>query len=241
MLCEVQSFRFSVCLVQGCDREKGIKMRRYLIAFFALSCVFGACAMTNEVVFFEQVEEEDLSFDEDEYKTLEDVEIGGTRIDDYKNRDTKKKYEVLEVNTYQPGYDEVIPGFRMHVVAEITDKAKNTYLIDFTAPQPEGLDSEFTGECYWSLYIDHGDLERPKMTAFAVHYGIMDDEDGYIDGEDRFVVIAEDYDDVDSMEELLERSATPYEGEFYLKFYSMFEDPTEGEMEDIPKTYRKSL
>lgn len=208
---------------------------KYISSILALvlGCAAGLYAWTNEVVWFEQVEADDLSFDEDEYKTLKRVDISGTKTDSWKN-DDREKYEVLEVQTSQAGFEDVVPGFRIHIVAEIIDKAKNAYLVEWTAQQPDGQDSEYIGEDFWQLYIKHEDLEKPKLNAYAVHYGIMDDEDGYIDASDRYVVIAAEYDDVDSMEELLARTTNTFSGEVFLKHYYLYDDDDEGETESVP-------
>jgi hypothetical protein len=198
-----------------------------------LGCAVGSYAWTNEVVWFGQVEEENLGFDEDVYKTLKRVKISGVKTDTWKN-DARERYEVLEIQTYQSGFEEVVPGYRIHIVAEIIDKAKNTYLVEWTAQQPDGQDSEYIGEDFWQLYMKHGDLVQPKLNGYAVHYGIMDDQDGYIDGSDRYVVLAAEYDDVDSMEQLLARTTNTFSGEVFLKHYYLYDDDDEGETESVP-------
>ena len=216
-------------------------MKRYMIAVFVLVAGFATisgAAVTNEIVFLEDIDEDTLSFDERDAKTLSDTQIGGVRVGKFKDKETREKFIMIEINTYQAGYDETLAGYRMYVTAEVTDKDDNTYLVEYVCSQTDDIDSEYTGDSYWELYIPHGDLERPKVTAYAVYYGVMDDEDGYLDGNDRFVVIDEDFDDVDSFEELKERTTTPFEGDVYMKHYYMYDDPAEGTTEsfkDRPK------
>ncbi len=164
----------------------------------------------------------------DEIHRLEDVEIAGIRVTRMRD-DDRNKIEVVEINTFQ-NEDDDGDGFRMRVVVEITDKEKNRYLVDFTGDRPGGLDSEYTGEDYWTLYIPYGKFSRFAVTGYAVQYGTMND--------DQFVVFAEDYDNVETVDELLERSSTPYPETVRLKHYYMYEDEEEGETESISRDVR---
>lgn len=196
-------------------------------AFLVLSMV-AADAATNAVVRFEDVEKEDiLSFSKEEKKVLRETELGGIKTTNWKN-DDREKFMVLEINSYQAGRDDAMQGHRISIAVEVTDKAKNTYLATIIADQP-APESIYTGEDRWEFRMPEGDLERPKITAYAVQYGIMD--------EDTYVILDEDYDDVDSMEELKERTTTPLPGNVVLRNYYTIDDPTQGTTE-MGKTVR---
>ncbi len=166
--------------------------------------------------------------DRDELRRLEDVEIAGVRIDTMRD-DDRKKIAVVEVNTFQ-NEDDDMEGFRIRIVVELTDKNKNSYLADFTGNRPGGLDSEYTGEDYWKMYLPHGDLERPNVTGYAIQYGFMDDE--------TFLILAEDYKGVETVEELTARTSTSFPGTVRMQHYYMLDDESEGVIESVSKTIR---
>jgi hypothetical protein len=152
-----------------------------------------------------------------------DLEIGSIR-DETRRNEEREKYEVLAINTFQSdgdpdNYD--MSRFRMRIVAELTDKQKNTYLVKFTGNASEERDSEYLGEDYWNLYMAHGDLERPKISGYIVQYGIMDGE--------AFVVLAQEE---NNAEEILERvregKTVLFQGKVYLRHYYLYNDRTFG-------------
>ena len=71
-----------------------------------------------------------------------DTEIGDVRISDFKNED-RKRSEVIEINTYRN--EDHQTDFQIYIIAEVTDKNKDSYLVEYRANQSE-VDSEFTGE-----------------------------------------------------------------------------------------------
>lgn len=165
----------------------------------------------------------------DELNRLEDLEIAGVRVDTDKD-DNRNKIEVLEINTFQSD-DDKGEGFRIRIVVELIDKEKNLYRVDYTGNRPSGLDSEYTGEDYWQLYMPHGDMERLKVTASAVQYGFMDGEE--------FHVFAEDCDGTKTLDELLSRTAVPFPETVRLKHYYMYIDSSRGEEESISRSVRQ--
>lgn len=168
--------------------------------------------------------------DEKELKALKkETEIGGVRSNTIKNK-KREKIETLEIETYRN--EDFQTGFRIYAVVEVQDKEKNSYLVEFAGNQRE-VDSDFLGEEYWTLEMPWGDFEKLKVTAYAIHYGIMDDD------EETFILLAEDYDDVDSMEELKARTTTPFPGKTEMSYYYMYDDETEGADESIPQDVKK--
>jgi hypothetical protein len=203
-------------------------MKRYMLAtlFLTACCVLCADAATNEVKRLKELgKEESVGLSKDELKKIGEAQIAAIRNGREKSTQTDKKYQTLEVNTLQ-SQDEM-PGFRICVAVELTDKSKKTYLAEFTANQPDGLDSEYVGQDYWKLYLPEGDLEKLKITAYAVQYGFMD--------ENTFLIIDEQYDHVKSMDELKSRTTTPLPGSIRLSHYHMYADSTSGgERESTP-------
>ncbi len=185
--------------------------------YMLLVALFAGCLVSNG------------EFAKKELKRLGEVEISGIREDTKKN-DDRKKIETLEISTFQNNEDT--EGFRLNVAVEITDKQKKTYLVEYKGMQPSDFDSEFTGEGFWTLSMPHGDLERVKITAYAVQFGIMDE------AANRFIICVEKYDGVKAYDELTTRTTNAFPGTVTLKYWYMFDDPTEGEIESIPSQAR---
>jgi len=195
-------------------------MKRYVlpVLFFA-SCLIASGKISKDVL--NRLEELGI--------VGQELEIAGVSDDTIKN-DDREKIEVLEINTFQ-NEDDDGEGFRMHVVVELKDKAKNLYIADYTANRPGDMDSEYTGEDYWTLLMPHDDLQQVKITGYAVHFGYMDDE--------KFILLAEDYDDVKTLNELVERTTNSFPGKLTMKHYYMYEDIDEGVTESISRKLRK--
>jgi hypothetical protein len=174
-------------------------------------------------------------FDEKELKHFKkNVEIAGVHEDTYKN-DDREKSETLEVNTFQDSDDPLefdMSLFRIHFVVELTDKQKNTYLVQFKGKPSADYDSEYQGEDYWTLYMPHGDIERLKISGYMVRYGIMDD--------DTFVLLAEEEDHSEKMREgVINRTTHLFPGTVRLRHYYMYDDSNDGVTESIPANVKK--
>ena len=114
--------------------------------------------------------------------------------------DDRNKLFLVKCFTIQEEDSEY--DYRFRVTVEFSDKDKNRYFAQVMAKQSR-LDEEYIGEDAWEFRMLQGeDLERPKITAYAVQYGIL------YEGE--FIPLSEKFDDVDTLEELTERSATPF-------------------------------
>lgn len=168
-----------------------------------------------------------------EMKRLRDVEISGIRTDTWKNKE-REKFETLEVNTFQSEDDPLnydMSRFRIRMAIELTDKQKNTYLVQFTGNAPEDYDSEYQGEDYWTIYLAQGDLDRLKVSGYAIQYGIMDDE--------TFVPLAEEMDHYnDVIDGLRTKKTVLFPGKVYLRHYYMYDDSTDGVTESVPRNIR---
>jgi len=188
-------------------------MKRFLLALLTCTLCLSASAELSK----------------DQQKRLKDIEIAGVRNTTIKD-DDRKKIAVMEINTFQ-NEDDQGEGFRIRIVAEVSDKLKKRYLVDFTGNRQGGLDTEYTGEDYWKLNLPYGELESPKITAYAIQYGFMDDTE--------FVVFAEKFDGVKSIDELLKRATIPFPGDIRVKHYYMYSSSTEGEVESVAMTVKQ--
>jgi len=161
---------------------------------------------------------------EDQLEKLErSVKIGSVS-DETVRGDDDGKSEVLKFYTYQNEDDEY--NFRMRVTIELTDKSKNTYFAQLMRERG-AVDTEYTGEDNWKFELPHGDLEKPKLTAYVVQYGILN--------EGEFVVLAEEFDDVDTLEELTERTTTRTDEKMTAKHNYSYRD---GDGETIQSSWK---
>ncbi len=155
---------------------------------------------------------------EDDLERLErSVKIGSVNDDTVEN-DADEESEQLKFYTYQNEDDDY--NFRVRITMELTDRSKNTYFAQLMKPRGV-VDTEYTGEDNWKFEVPHGDLERPKVTAYVVQYGIQMGAE--------FIVLAEETDDVDTVEELTERSPTRLEQKPVILHQYKFRDSDEEE------------
>jgi len=182
-------------------------MKRYLLlVVFCLSCFVAIGA---------ELSEKDL-------KRLR-TRVKISSVDDLtiKNED-REKVEVVKIYTYQEkGDPNKKDTYRIRVAVELTDKEKNTYFARAERAQGKVCErgsqiTDYLGRDDWEMHIPHGNMDRPKVTAYAIQYGILN--------EGEFIVLAEDYDDVDSMEELMERTTTRLENVKTIDHYFWYED-----------------
>jgi hypothetical protein len=130
-------------------------------------------------------------------------------VNDSTFRDNDKKFEVLKFTTNQDPRKKDL-NFRVRVTVELTDKAENTCWAQINREQGP-VDVEYTGEDVWEFHVPHGEMEKPKVTAYAVQYGIL--KDGV------FVPVAEKFSKVDTVEEITSKSANRVEFTKTLHYY----------------------
>jgi hypothetical protein len=128
------------------------------------------------------------------------IKIGSINDDTIRD-DDDQKIEVFKFHTYQD--ERNMLDYRMRVTIELTSKSGETRFAQLLSPQ-RPVPPEYTGESDWEFQLPHGDLEKAKLTAYAVQYGFF--KDGV------FVPVAEEFDDVDSAEEITERTTTRLNG-----------------------------
>jgi len=176
-----------------------MKQTILLIVFF-LSCLGAVGA---------EISEKELK------KLGKSVNISSVVDSTIKNED-REKVEVVKIYTYQRRKDETVDfNYRIRVTVELTDREKNTYFAQ-VARRQGSVHTDYLGKDEWEIQIPHGDMERPKVTAYAIQYGIVNG------GE--FIVLAEEFDDVDTLEELTERTTTRIDEVKAIEHYYWYTD-----------------
>jgi hypothetical protein len=134
---------------------------------------------------------------EDELENLDNyVNLNAVNDDDFED-ENEVEYVELTFRTNQN--DDYTYKFFAKVFVELEDKKTKTVCHAQAVKQKPATGSDYNGTDRWRVLIPYGEMKRPKVSAYVVQYGVMDGG--------KFVVIAEDMDDVDSVEELLERSS----------------------------------
>jgi hypothetical protein len=144
---------------------------------------------------------------EDELDDLDGKIVIGGVDDDTIEDDFDVEFFQLKFYTYQPEDNPNGYKYYLKVTVELEDKKTDTIGYAQFARLQGGVDDEYTGTDRWKFEIEQGDMKRPKVTAYVIQYGILDEKDGKPD----FVVLAEELDDVDSLEELIERTPNRFE------------------------------
>lgn len=160
-------------------------MRCFLGVLFLLSVCLPLCG--------EELSAETVKLKEKLAKT---VKIGTINVDTARDSENKKS-EVFKFHTYQDERDKDLI-FRVRVTVEMTDKAGNTCFAQFNRAQG-AVHEEYTGEDDWIFQVAHGDMDKPKISAYAIQYGIL--QDGV------FVPVAEKLWKVDSVDEITKRTS----------------------------------
>lgn len=124
------------------------------------------------------------------------IKIGSVNIDTIRD-DNGNKIEVIKFHTYQDERDKDL-NFRMRVTVEMTDKSDQTCFAQINREQG-AVHEEYTGEDDWEFQLPYGDLERPKVSAYAIQYGIFD--------AGQFIPVVEAFKNCDSAEEITARTA----------------------------------
>lgn len=141
-------------------------------------------------------------------KLASSVKIGTVNSDTVRN-DNNEKIEVFKFHTYQDERDKNLI-FRVRVTVEMMDKSGSSCFAQLNREQGP-LHQEYTGEDDWEFQIPHGSMDRPKVTAYAIQYGIL--EDGV------FIPVVEKLSKVDSVDEITKRTACRAEFTKTLHYY----------------------
>jgi len=171
-----------------CNKERGVRMKNwYTILMVLLAGFFVAGAALTE----------------DEMESLEDyVNLAAINDDDYEDENEVEYFELTFRTNQRGGEDFSKFKFMAKAFIELKDKKTDTVChVAVFKEKPSG-GSTYTGTDEWRVLIPYGEMHRPKMEACVVQYGVMDTKDG----EPVFVPIVEDFDDAETIEELLERT-----------------------------------
>lgn len=98
------------------------------------------------------------------------VKIGGIG-ESTARTDAGEKVLNLKFHTYQDERDSDY-DFRLRVTVELTDKENKTYAAQLQSSQG-GVPSGYTGQDDWAFQVSLGELDKPKVTAYAIEYGIL--------------------------------------------------------------------
>jgi hypothetical protein len=127
--------------------------------------------------------------------------ISGVNVSSGSNKEGGN-VDILRANTLQNG--PVFPGF-LRATVEMTDKEDNVFRGESVSGSAAGevtggefKGRKFTGAVRWEVDVEHGDLKRPRITAYVVEYGYMDGKN--------FVCLDKECYRVESREDLLERT-----------------------------------
>lgn len=121
-------------------------------------------------------------------------------ISDYSGENKKgESVEGLKFNTSQFG-GEFQGAIRVSI--ELIDKEKNVYWGKVALPAPvfkvNKQGKSPNGMITWVFDVLSADMKRPKITGYAVEYGVKEN--------DEFVALDAQFDDVDSAQELADRN-----------------------------------
>ena len=159
---------------------------------------------------------------EDELEILQDsVRIGSINDDTFEDEDDIEYVQLKFYTTQKEDYKEKY-AFFVRVTMEMTDKKTSTICYSKFGREQGEVDIEYTGEDTWKFIVAQGDMKRPKVTAYVVQYGVIVDK--------KFVVLAEETDDVDTIIELTERTPTLVEQKPHIIHEYSFRD-SEGEVQ----------
>ena len=109
--------------------------------------------------------------------------------------------EVEQIRFYTYRTHGCTANFVLQATIELTDnrgKGDSVYAILYRPHHKPDID--FTGKEEWEFEIPHGGMKNPKITAYAIQSGIMHNK--------TFIPVAEELDDVDSADEIIERENT---------------------------------
>jgi len=164
-------------------------MKRLLSILILFSIFFSATAADLP---------DDLKELQKEYKGQ--IKIWGVNDDDFEDEDDNEFF----VLTFQSCQDERKPdlNYLMRVTVQLTDKKTGSTVFAQTKkkPRPVPLDGKYANSTKWGFQVPFGEMKKPKLTAYAIEFGIM--KDG------TFVPVGFEYDEVESAEQIMTGEGT---------------------------------
>lgn len=120
----------------------------------------------------------------------------GTVSDNIVRNDADVKVLTLKFYSYQDKRDKE-STYQMRITVEVEDKEGNLYSGQ-TVRRQGIVPSDYTGEDDWEFQAPLPGLEKPKLTAYAVEYGILQEK--------TFIPLIAELKRAESAEEILGRS-----------------------------------
>ncbi len=178
-------------------------MKRPIILLTLLAFCF--CATATELPKFlsdlQETETDRLEELQDKYEKR--MKVGSVTDDSIRN-DDDEKIASLKFSTTQYTDDHDL-HYQMRVTIELTNKKIGECGFAQLSKRQNGFSDKITGAIDWEFQIPHGVLgKKAKISAYAVEYGIF--EDGV------FFPMSGRYDDVDSADEIKERTTERLDG-----------------------------
>jgi hypothetical protein len=126
-----------------------------------------------------------------------ELDMGSVVKSDFRD-DTDQKFERIKLTTEQDEDGSFMGTMRFTV--ELTDKAGETrwgQILRKQAKRP----AEYDGKDEWTFEFPHGELDKPKMTAYALEYGWETDK--------VFTPVVQEFYKVESADEITARNKDP--------------------------------
>ena len=140
---------------------------------------------------------------DDELREMERlVKIDGVR-DSEEGSDEQRRHELrIDFSSETEG----MSGIYIRVAVELTDrKTKQVYRVEEMGKFGDLLaihHDDYQGEGRWELHMPCGELDKLKVTAYVVQFGVID--------ADAFVPLQTECDHVGSYDELMDRAAEEF-------------------------------
>ena len=142
----------------------------------------------------------------DELERLQQtVKIDTIRDENYRD-DDRKEFRILKFNTSQYEMDK--QDFHIRVTVEMKANGKLVYAQQLRQ-RKEITNTEYIGQDRWEFHIPFGDYAMPRITAYVIEYGIMD--------EGKFLPVAIETKNADTADDIVKRSSFPIEQNTLLK------------------------
>lgn len=120
--------------------------------------------------------------------------------DDFKDDDDNKFFVLKVVSSQDERATDLTP--LMRVTVQLLDRKSKTTVFAQAEKKSRPLpgNNRYGGSTRWEFHVPFGDMKRPKLTAYAVEFGV--NEGG------TFVAGASEYDKVDSADEIMDGKGT---------------------------------
>ena len=127
------------------------------------------------------------------------IKVWGVLDDDIED-ENENEFFIIKFKSFQD-YRASDLDYKMRVTVQLTDKKTKSVVFAQATKKPQLMSSShYAGYTEWTFRVPYGKLNRPKLTAYAIEFGFMEDS--------FFLAVAVDFDDVDSAEEIMEGEGT---------------------------------